>query len=73
MDRNSVKDYYIIIMMIRRLISEMEPVRIFDDRYRYRSKPVRPDRTGRSTGTQAGLKSRPVPDRPVTGTGSISG
>ncbi len=30
--------------------SEMEPVRVFDDRYRYRSKPVRPDRTGRSTG-----------------------
>ncbi len=26
--------------------SEMEPVRIFDDRYR--SKPVKPDRTGRS-------------------------
>ena len=28
----------------------MEPVRIFDDRDRYRSKKVRPDRTGRSTG-----------------------
>jgi len=42
----------------------MEPVRIFDDRYRYRSKPVRPDRvgpagllvTGWSTGRPAGLK-----------------
>jgi len=40
----------------------MEPVRIFDDQYRYRSKPVRPDRTGRSTGKDrstgrpAGLK-----------------
>jgi hypothetical protein len=39
--------------------SEMEPVRIFDDRYRYRSKPVRPDRTGRSP-------VRPV-DRQLTG------
>ena len=31
--------------------SEMEPVWIFDDRYRYRSKKDRPDRTGRSTGS----------------------
>jgi hypothetical protein len=38
---------------------EMGPVRILDDRYR--SKPVRPDRAGWSTG-----------DRPVTGTDSIS-
>jgi len=35
------------------------------------------DRTGpaghdQSTGGPTGLKSRPVPDRPVTGTGSIS-
>ena len=29
---------------------EVEPVWIFHDRYRYRSKKVRPDRTGRSTG-----------------------
>ncbi len=40
------------------LYPEMEPVRIFDDRYR--SKPFRPDR---STGIPAGLKSRRVPDR----------
>jgi hypothetical protein len=36
------------------IIAKMEPVRIFDDRYRYRSKPVRLDSTGRSeiqTGT----------------------
>ena len=29
----------------------MEPVWIFDYRYRYRSKKDRPDRTGRSTGS----------------------
>ncbi len=39
--------------------AEMEPVRVFDDRYRYRSKPVRPDRTGRSTGPTG----RPATDR----------
>jgi hypothetical protein len=55
----------------------MEPVRIFDDRYRYRSKPVRPDRTGRSTGNDRSTGDRPVyrqTDRSEiqTGTGSIS-
>ncbi len=60
----------------------MEAVRIFDDRYQ--SKPVRPDRTGRSTGKDRSIGDRAVyrqtgrseiqtdtgPDRPVTGTGT---
>jgi hypothetical protein len=42
-----------------RLNAEMEPVRIFDDWYR--SKLVRPDRTGRSIG----LTSRLATDRSI--------
>jgi hypothetical protein len=53
----------------------MEAVRIFDDRYQ--SKPVRPDRTGRSIGDRAvyrqtgrsEIQTDTGPDRPATGTG----
>jgi hypothetical protein len=44
--------------------SEMEPVRMFDDRYRYRSNPVRPDRTGLPSTDRSEIQ---------TGTGFISG
>jgi hypothetical protein len=52
---------------------EMQPVRIFDDRYRYRyrSKPVRPNRTSWSTSKDRS-EIQTGQDRPVTGTGSIS-
>ncbi len=42
------------------LLTEMKPVRILDDRYW--SKPVRPDRTGRSIGNDRST-GRPGPDR----------
>jgi hypothetical protein len=40
--------FHLIQGLFQMAVTEMEPVWIFDDQYRYRSKQVRPDLTGRS-------------------------